>query len=230
MKQLFICMLCLTIGNYTVHAQKDSKTFNFKKGEVLDFILLTMKPNSSALFEKYREVIYPIGFEFGYEPQQGFRTKELILGNHLPSVFVFGKWPSKEKRHGFLETIVSRVPDFHQRRRDLFSYFTFAFFEIQENKTISLQKNKVNSITAFWKTDKQDIEKFVSKWKEQAKISGGSSIVQLQNGYSPAGYNYNPDILIITEWENETAFSKFTEKHPLSFYKELKNVHQFVIE
>ena len=100
-----------------------TKSFEFKKGEVLDVILLTQVENSETLFERYKKTAFPVAFEYSYQPQPGFGISKLTLGTNKPVAFLFGKWASLEKREGFLDVIGQRVPDFHQQRRNLFPYF-----------------------------------------------------------------------------------------------------------
>ena len=81
-------------------------------------------------------------------------------------------------------------------------------YEIKDQKIVS------KKTTGFYHLEKFD----------------GKVILTLKNGTSPIGYYYNADVLCIVEWQNEKAYQAFTEKHPLSFYKTLQNVHQFVIQ
>ena len=121
MKISFLTLLLFIF--LTSQGQDHLKTYHFKKGEVLDITLLTTAPNSAALFDHYKKTAFPVAFEYGYQPQPSFNVTGLTLGNYLPGSFVMGKWKSKGNRQGFLTNITQRVPDFHQQRRALFTYF-----------------------------------------------------------------------------------------------------------
>lgn len=211
-------------------AQEKVKSFDFKKGEVLDIILLSQTENPNELFERYKKTAFPVAFEYTYQPQPGFNIAELTLGTNIAKAFLFGKWSSLEKREGFLDVIAERVPDFHQQRRDLFPYFGLTYYEMNKDLKFSVDTSKFNVATALWNNPLKKDTSFFKKWKEAVKKFGGEVILSLENGSSPIGYYYNADVLCIVEWQDENAFQIFAKKHPLSFYGSLHNVHQFVIQ
>ncbi len=223
---LLIAVLAVTAST----AQEKTKSFEFKKGEVLDIILLNQVENASELFKRYKETAFPVAFEYTYEPQPGFGISKLTLGTNKAQAFLFGKWSSLEKREGFLENISKRVPDFHQQRRDLFPYFGLTYYEMTQDLKFSVNTSKYNVATALWNNPSKMDASFFKRWKSAVNEFGGKVVVILENGSSPLGYYYNADVLCIVEWQNENAFQAFTEKHPLSFYEPLRNVHQFVIQ
>lgn len=230
MKFTYQILLLAVLMVSTASAQEKTKFFEFKKGEVLDIILLNQTENSHELFERYKKTAFPVAFEYTYRPQPGFGISRLTLGTNKPSAFLFGKWTSLEKREGFLEVIAERVPDFHEQRRVLFPYFGLTYYEMKEDLKFSVDTSKFNVATALWKNyDKEDTS-FYREWVESVKKFGGNVVLTLENGSSPLGYYYNADVLCIVEWQNENAFQAFAKKHPLSFYEPLRNVHQFVIQ
>lgn len=212
------------------YAQEGIQQYHFKKGEVLDLLLITTHPDSEGLFETYKKTAFPVAFQYGYQPVPGYKIKTLTLGNHFPNSFIFGKWENLSKREGFLENITKKVPDFHKQRRGLFEYFGLTYYEMDQDTEFSIQKSKYNVVTSFWQKDASSLTDFMDTWKKQAKKAGARILIQLHNGTSPLGYHYDPDILIIAQWENEESFHTFAEKHPLSFYEPLQNIHQFVLE
>ncbi len=211
-------------------AQGKKKTFSFKKGEVMDILLLSTNPDSGKLFEKYKETAFPVAFEYSYQPQPGFAIKELTLGNHAPSSLIMGKWESRQKREGFLENIIKRVPDFHEQRRALFKYFSLTYYKMPKDIQFFVDSEKFNVATAFWSKKDKKLTRFNSKWEQEIKNHGGRVIVKLENGKSPTGYYYNSDVFYIIEWNSRVAFQTFSKKYPLSSYEFLANIHQFVIK
>lgn len=230
MKKLIIKSLVLFLISTIVFAQEGKKTFTFKKGEVMDVLLLSTNTNSNKLFERYKKTAFPVAFNYGYEPQPSFAIKELILGNHAPSSLIIGKWASKQKREGFLKSIVDEVPDFHKQRRELFQYFGLTYYQIPKDIEFSIDAKKYTIATALWTKKKKNIARFTSKWEKEIKKHGGKIIIKLKNGTSPTGYYYNSDVFYIIEWKNEEVFQVFSEKYPLPSYEFLANVHQFVIK
>lgn len=208
---------------------KQLKSFSFKKGQVMDVMLITTAPNSKVAYEKYKKTAFPVAFEYSYQPQQGFNITKLTLGSHLPANLIFGKWESKAKREGFLSNIFKKVPDFHEQRRALFPYFDLTYYEIPQDINFSINREKYNVVTSFWKEDSKPFLKFMNQWKKEITTAGGKIILQLNDGTSPTGYNYNPDLFYIVQWNDQLAFDTFAKQHPLSSYEDLKNVHQFII-
>ncbi|KAA1241434.1 hypothetical protein [Aquimarina sp. RZ0] len=226
---VFILSIVFSVMN-VLTGQENLKTFTFKKGEVLDLILLDSPPNSEALFDRYKKTAFPIAFAYGYQPQPGFKISKLTMGTHLPASFIVGKWTTREKREGFLTNIVKKVPDFHSQRRKLFTYFGLTYYEILEDMEFSIDTSKYTVVTALWKKNIVTYTKFLKEWKAHISTSGGKIITTLKGGTSPVGYYYNPDTLIIAVWEDANGFQSFTAKYPLSAYEGLQNVHQFVID
>ena len=230
MKTLIIKCACLFFMLANLQAQDKTKTFDFKKGEVLDIFLLSTVEDSKELFDRYKKTSFPVAFEYTYQPQQGFSIKKLTLGTNTPSSFIFGKWASKEKKEGFIAKIVDRVPDFHQQRRALFPYFGLAYYEMQKDLKFSVNTEKFNVVTSFWKRDTKSLSVFFKEWSTSVVASGGKFILQLEDGKSPLGYTYDPDMVCIVEWKTEANFKQFEKQYPLSSYTSLKDIHQFVID
>ena len=210
-------------------AQNKTKSFEYKKGEVLDIIILSQEENSGKLFERYKETAFPVAFEYSYRPQPGFGITKLTLGTNAPKGFIFGKWDNMERRKGFLANISNRVPDFHQQRRTLFPYFGLTYFEVPKDLSFSIDSNSYNVVTSFWKTSNAAQAQLIAAWEKDVVATGGKIVVKLRNGESPTGYYYNPDILYIASWPSESAFGQFTKSYNLEAFNAFENVHQFVI-
>ena len=215
-------LILFTFIFFNVYSQKNLKSFSFKKGEVLDLILLTGSSKFKQGFENYKKTILPVGFEYGYQPQPGFKASKLVLGNYLPTSFLIGKWKSKEKRENFLEKIVKRVPDFHQQRKNTFTYFGLSYHTLSNDLKFTVNSNTYNVVTSFWKKNNADFYTFTKQWKKDVVIAGGKFILKLPKGISPVSYNYNPDLFTIIEWKNKSDYHKFVAEHPLDFYSKLK--------
>lgn len=210
--------------------KKDIVSYSFRKGEVMDVMLLSTAPDSKDLYEKYKTTAFPVAFEYGYQPQVGFRISKLTLGNHSPQSIIFGKWKTKQKRESFLSDIVSKVPDFHFQRRALFPYFDLTYYEMSQDINFEINRKKYNVATSFWKGSSGNFANFFKEWKKKVAKLGGKIVIELQDGNSPVGYYYNPEVFCIVEWSDKSKFEAFENKNPLSSYGSLKNIHQFVID
>ena len=196
----------------------------------MDVMLITTASNSEKLYDRYRKTAFPVAFEYGYQPQSGFKISKLTLGTHFPKSIIFGKWTSKEKREGFLANISKRVPDFHSLRRDLFPHFDLTYYEMNQDLSFSIDRKKYHIATSFWKGDSSDFSNFFEKWKNDISKLGGKLIIELENGTSPLGYYYNPTVFCIVAWDSQKDFEAFAKQNPLSTYETLKNIHQFAID
>lgn len=230
-KQLkFVLFLLILWGAIiTALAQEKTYDYNFKKGQVLDILLLTDGPDVPALFPKYRKTAFPVASKFSFKPVPGLLISETIQGGVQPEGMIFGKWDSKEQREGFLRAIVPAVPDFHEQRRALWTYFTLTYYEMQEDTSFVIDRSKYNVVTSYWGQG-TSFQNYLNTFKDATKQQGGKEIITLTNGYSPVGYVYNPAYLTITQWENKDAFDTFYKKHQAMEESRITNVHQFTLD
>ena len=226
----FLLLIVLAVFFSNAKAQNNSIQIEYKKGEVLDIILNTTQSDSEEAYNRYRKTAIPIAFEYSFQLMPVFDIVEAKLGLSVPSNFILGKWDSIKKREDFLKNIVSRLPDFHEQRKNLFTDFVLTYYELEKDVSFHVNKEKYNVATSFWKDDEKSYTTFVHDWKDKVEELGGKIILELSNGNSPTGYYYNPDSFILVEWETEWAFTEFLKANPLSTYEVLQNVHQFSIE
>lgn len=214
----------------TAFSQKSAQTLLFKKGEVLDILLLSKVPDPALAFERYKKTAFPVAYKHSYRPQPGFTITHRYLGGTNPAQFIFGKWDSLDKRESFLSNITKEVPDFHQQRNALFSYFNLIYFEMPNDISFTIHPENLNLVTSFWAANKKESLALIDTWKQEVKKQGGTILLSLENGTSPPGYLYKPDNLIITQWNSKNDLEAFIEAHPLAYYETLENVEQFVIK
>ncbi|NER18371.1 hypothetical protein [Spongiivirga citrea] len=221
-------LLFLFAAMFQVTAQNKLHTLSFKKGEVLDILLLSNNPDINTLFDRYKKTAFPVASKYSYQPMPGFRIKNTTKGNNEANTFVFGKWNSLEKREAFLDAIVPAVPDFHEQRKAIFKYFVLAYHEMPANTTFTIDRNKYNVVTSYWSKSKKE-KQFLKNQKSNIANYGGKLILVLQNGKTPEGYEYDPTVTIITQWESQKAFERYQKKTEKSLLKSIKNTHQFVL-
>ena len=216
---------------FTTHmvAQSNVKSYDFKKGEVLDILLLTNKPNIEKDFEKYKKTAFPVAAKRTYQPQPSFNIKETTQGNIQPTTFIFGKWNDLKNREQFIAEIEDFVPDFHIQRRTMWSIFNLTYYEIPKDISFKIDRSKYNVATSYWKKDVTSFKKFMELWSQKSAARGGKEILQLTDGKSPMGYYNNPDILVITQWESKEAFDAFYKENLAMNHKGVLHVNQFVL-
>ncbi|WP_299246181.1 hypothetical protein [uncultured Aquimarina sp.] len=210
-------------------AQSDVKSFDFKKGEVLDILLLTNKPDIEKDFEKYKKTAFPVAFKRTYRPQPGFSIKETTQGNIQPTTFIFGKWNDLKNREQFISEIEDIVPDFHVQRRNMWSIFNLTYYEMPTDISFKIDRSKYIVATSYWKKDTESFKKFTELWSQKSATKGGKKILQLTNGKSPIGYYHNPDLLVITQWESKQEFDAFYKENLKMDHKGVLHVNQFVL-
>lgn len=230
MKQtkLVLVFALIFIGGLMVNAQ--SKTLTFKKGEVLDILLFTGKPDFSKLFPRYKETAFNFAMQSGYQPQPILSISETTQGGIQPGSFVFGKWPSVSARKKFLNEITVEVPDFHEQRRAMWSSFYLAYYEMKKDTAFDVNPEKVIVATAYWKDDTGAFTNFKKEWLKKAKNNGGKVLLELTGAMSTVGYMYKPDFIVLTEWNDRASFDAFAKENMKMGEKGIQNVNQFVIK
>ncbi len=214
--------------NYNTSAQSKIKSYTFKKGEVLDILLLSQKPKADSLFKNYVKTAFPLAIKMSYKGLPGFKVENYTQGNLQPQSLILGKWNSKEKREKFITDIENVVPDFQQQRRDIWSLFNLTYYEMPEI-TFEINKDKYNVVTAYWQKEGKSFTQFKKKWLQKSSNKGGKTILELTNGKSPLGYYYQPDYFVITQWENKTDFEAFHKENLIMNHEGVLHMNQFVI-
>ena len=228
--QLLATLLFISFTQISLNAQSNIKSFDFKKGEVLDVLLLTNQPEGGALFDKYKKTAFPVAMKMSYQPLPGFQIAAYTQGNHQPSSFLFGKWSNLEKREAFIANIEKEVPDFHEQRRAIWSIFNLTYYEMPADISFQIDKDKVTVATAYWENDAGDFSKFKKALAKKTKKTGGKTVLELMNGKSPFGYYYQPDYLVITEWKDKATFDAFYQATIKMKQVGVKHVNQFLLK
>ncbi len=213
-----------------VYAQSKITSYNLKKGEVFDILVLSTKPDTKALFEIYRKTAFPVAFKLSYTPLPGYKITENTMGNHEPQSFILGKWGSIEKREQFLAEIEKEVPDFHEQRRNLWSYFGLTYYEMSNDVSFEINRDKFTIVTAYWYKNKAEFLHFKKEWLQKLNKAGGEIIIELTEGKSPYGYYYNPDYMVIVQWEGKETFENFKKESIKINNHGLQHINQFVIK
>ncbi|PRX54572.1 hypothetical protein [Flagellimonas meridianipacifica] len=227
-KLLFICILC---GSFFSFGQDNLVTLNLKKGEVFDILFLTTREGSQEIFKEYRQTAFPVASEMGFSPLPGFKIRETVQGNYEPTSLILAKWTSLASREKFLDEIEERVPNFHDMRKKIWSIFNLTYYELSDDYSIQLDREKVIVATACFKKEntQADFTEFLTQWKKAVKKTNGTLKMELVNGKSPKGYVYNPDYMVITQWETKEDFNAFQKENLKMDADFLKNVNQFAL-
>lgn len=159
---VYLTLLWMTLFYYSHSIQGQSKidTIVLNKGSVLDILLLDQNPDVEADLKSYFKTAFPIAKRMSYQPLPGFKIVKHTQGNLCPQALILGKWESKNIREAFLTQILEEVPDFHERRRKIWSYFGLRYFEIPEDVYLKIDRSKYQVATAFWFASKDDLSEF----------------------------------------------------------------------
>lgn len=227
--KISITTLLVLMFHFSLLAQSNVKEYQFSKGEVLDILLLTSKPDTDALLKDYFKTVFPVAEKLSYQSLPGFRINSHTQGGLQPTSFILGKWDKLEKKEKFLAEVEDFVPDFHKRRRDIWSIFYLTYYEMKSDINFSIDKDKYNVVTAYWNNNDASFGKFKKNWVKKASAKNGEIILELTDAKSPMGYYNKPDYVVITEWENEQAFQKFHSENVKMNHDGIYQVNQFVI-
>ncbi|MEL7122768.1 MAG: hypothetical protein AAFO07_25200 [Bacteroidota bacterium] len=228
--RLMLTMALLSFNLLVSYGQSNTKTISLKKGEVLDILLLNQNPNMTADLEDYFQTAFPVAKRMSYQQIPGFKVTNHTQGNFSPALLILGKWNNMELREQFLDQIVKEVPDFHERRRKIWSYFGLRYFEIKEDLSIEINRDKFHVATAYWLESKNETSEGYKKWKKNIQKMEGQILIELKDGKSPFGYQYNPDFFVITSWESKAAFKDFQDKILTSTLDNVEHINEFILK
>jgi len=229
----FLLFILVFILSSTVGTSQDKvKSFNFKKGEVIDFLFISTKTDDKAkeTSDRYFATAFPIARKEGYAPQPGFSTPSTpTQGNYHPEVVALGKWPSIKGRLKALNDLETQLEDFHEMRRTIWSNFDVTYYELMEDLNFEVAPEKHTVITLYWAKEK-GFDSFKSKWMQQMKSANGKVLVDLGKGFSTYGYHFVPDMISITEWNSKEDFEKFNKLNMTMDHSSVLHVNQMQIK
>ena len=220
----------LFLSAQPMYGQSETKTVSLAKGEVLDILLLRQNEGTDADLQAYFQTAFPVAKRMSYQNMPGFKVKEHTQGNHRPASLILGKWSDMKTREAFLTQILEEVPDFHERRRKIWSYFGLSYFEMGEDLSFEIDRGKYHVATAYWLKTENHAGTFYKKWTREINKMGGKVLLHLNDGTSPAGYRYDPDYFVVTSWENEAAFLAFQEKIHQLAVDNILHVNELILE
>jgi len=229
-KFLRITLGLLTLGLFSSYGQSNIKTIELQKGEVFDILLLQQNPGKEEAFKSYFQTAGAVAKSMSYKPLGGLKIKAHLQGNLHPSVLVFAKWDHMEKREAFLNQITEEVPDFHERRRELWPYFGLHYYEVKNDLSLKIDRKKYLIATAYWLDTEDETSNFYGEWKSKIQSANGEVLIELKDGKSPFGYRYDPDFFVITSWETESDFKAFHKNMQNSEMDNIQHINEFILE
>lgn len=231
MKKMLILLLSVMISPSMVGADAVEKTYYFEEGQVIDFLFLTRRPNSEEALKSYAQAAISVARALDYKSLSAFSIKRRpIQGNYYPDVLVFGGWPGNfADRADALAQLLETVPDLNARRLDVWSTFDMTNYHLTEDKSFSVSYDKMQVLTAYWQKDAMLFNAFKQEFLKKTKDAGGVVKIELTDGRSPFGYDYNPEYTVITEWDNQAAFDAFLVENLAMDHSGVKHVNQFYL-
>ncbi len=215
----------------TATGQSRDRIYTYQKGQVVDFLFLNQKPGTEQALKEYFGTVFPIAKDAGYTPLPGFRIRQSpTQGNYHPDVLAIASWRSQESRNQAMRAIDNQVPNFHQRRSDIWSTFNMTVYTMQQDVSFAVSEDKLYTLTAYWQEPGSRFGKFKQKWLRETRQAGGQIQLELEDGTSPFGYRYDPDYMAITEWESPAAFKKFNQENLAMDHGSVQHVNQFILD
>ncbi|WP_258101125.1 hypothetical protein [Marinoscillum pacificum] len=234
MKKIQQIMLSITLLSYVMSqaiAQEKVDTITLKKGEVFDILLLSRYPNTETDVKSYFETASPVARRMSYQPLPGwYNITKYTQGNHGPEKLILAKWDNMATREAFLDHILNEVEDFHERRRKIWSYFGLRYYEMEEDISFEIHRDQFQVATAFWLEAGELSSDFYEKWLAEISSSGGQILIELSEGKSPFGYQYDPEYFVISSWENKNAFDAFQVKMKQLELDIIQHINEFILE
>ncbi len=233
MKMFKVSVLSVILGLGYIHAQAQSekKQFSLQKGQVLDVLFINTRAGVEDLQKEYFQTVFPLASKLGYHRLPGFPISNVPLqGNYHPEFLALAYWDDLDSRSSAMATIEKEVPDFHDRRKAIWTSFNITYFELQEDVSFEIDEHKYYVVSAYWGEDKGAFRQFQKDWLKGCKEAGGQTQLVLTNGESPYLYYHNPDFLAITAWDNQEAFEAFNERNLEMGHKVAQRVNEFHVQ
>ncbi|MEM9930516.1 MAG: hypothetical protein AAF840_11900 [Bacteroidota bacterium] len=133
------------------------------------------------------------------------------------------------KRAATMEAIVAEFPDFHERRRKIWSSFNMTFYPMEASVSFTTDPAKFYVATMYWQEEATGFDRFLTTWKKKMKKNGGTNLLELTNGQSPYGYHYKPDYFVLTEWASRAEFEAFYTQDQALDHKGVRHVNQIIV-
>lgn len=232
MKTLICSILALlTIsGSVCADSSTEGRTYHFEKGAIVDFLFAIQRPDADEALGKYFEEAIPVAMKLGYQPLSSLKVSgSATRGNFRPDYVAMGAWKNGEIRESALASIEENVSGFHQRRRDIWSAFNMALFEIKDDVSFVLSPKKTYAFTNYWKTDDPGFERARQEWRRQVEKAGGVVKIVLEDATSPSGYPYAPDLMVLTEWNSPADFAAFDRANGAKTAAGIDHVDEFLV-
>lgn len=233
MKMFKVSVLSVILGLGSMHAQAQSekKQFSLQKGQVLDVLFVSTRVGAEDLQKEYFQTVFPLASKLGYHRLPGFPIANVPLqGNYHPEFLALAYWDDLDTRSSAMATIEQEVPDFHDRRKAIWTSFNITYFELQEDVSFEIEEHKYYVVSAYWEEDKGAFKQFQKNWLKGCKSAGGQTQLVLTNGESPYRYYHNPDFLAITAWDSQAAFEAFNEMNHKMGHKGALRVNEFHVQ
>lgn len=213
---------------------KAEQTLSLKENTVIDLLFLNDIADNGKLKKQYFTDVAPIAKAMGYQPIMGFRiTKKPIQGNYFPNVLAIAQWPGNmDDRQKLFEQLLVKVPDLHAKRFDIWSSFNMSNYYVSKDKTLTFKDDKRYVLSAFWQSNEKAFQDYMAQYVRKVESAGGKVLIKLNEGSSLFGYLYNPDFTFITEWNDMSAFERFSQSAKVnnSNNSGVKHINEFHLE
>jgi len=212
-------------------ADEGEKTFTFAKGQVLDVLYLTRRPNTDEALQTYFKTLGPIARKLKYTPLGAVRVAgKPSQGNLYPNVVAFGSWPGDfADRDEAYRNLLLEEPDLQGRRMDIWSSFNMTQYEVREDIILTMDKAKHYVWTAYWLKDAGDLRAFQKAFMDTLEATSGRSKMVLAGGRSPFGYEFEPHLVVVAEWDSILDAAKFTDASKALNARGVRHVTQFPV-
>ena len=203
-------------------------TVQFDQGSTLAVLIGIVKPDRMQARNQYFQSVFPIASKYQYNLGVAFNVRTPTRGNYHPGFVAIASWPSAEHRYRFLQD--PAVPsDLSAQRREIWARFDQMFYEnIDEAVTFEVRSDKIYVFSNFWVEDQQLFKSYLQSFTAGMAAAGGEFLTLLEEGQSPKDHMYEPNAMVISQWDNEEAFKRYLNKLGSRIPNDgLKNTNEF---
>lgn len=223
---------CKSLPGQTVNSETDSlqtDTVHFNARQMLSILVGIRKPGMDQAWRDYINTIFLLAMQHQYNPGSAFNVLEPSRGNYHPGFVAMAGWPSVDHQQKFLQD--PNLPkDLSQQRRNIWSRFDQLIYEkLEKEIAFEVRSDKVYVITAYWIADAKTYKKYEKASLAKMKKYNGHLVLQLPGGSSPKNHLYDPDVWMISEWDDAETFKKYLLDLEQSGLDDgLKNINEFI--
>ncbi|MDF1697806.1 MAG: hypothetical protein P1U56_18305 [Saprospiraceae bacterium] len=211
---VFILTACHSQKSKNELLKKDNThRIELRKGELFVVAIADQKKGKEAMLEEYFNTIMPTAMQNGLTFIGQLHIDNIVTAdNFTPNNFIgLFKWPDMKSAMAF--NSVFPPEKIKELRMPIWNEFKGHVMAIQEDKTLTINENKVYEVRVLWTND-------MVKTNSIHRYGGKVLLDQPLAGYEDLKGNKAPNHILLIEWKNKEKANTFHKMNLLKTQKE----------